>query len=304
MTGGAGFIGSHLSRALLARGDHVIILDSLDSGNMKNIQDIVQNQNLEFFKDSILNETILKSICSRVDGIFHLAALVSVQRSIDDPRLNHQVNIDGVFTVLEAAREKNVRKIVLASSAALYGNSYLPPHKEEFPIVPLSPYAVGKSLSELYSSVYTSLYGINSICLRFFNVYGPNQDPSSPYSGVISKFLDAVHNNKDIVIFGDGEQTRDFVYVLDVVQALLLSMDTEANGVFNIGTGISSSINQLASNIVALSERDIEIIHHEARDGEVRHSCADISKVQKELGYHPDYLLNQGLQETYHWWMT
>ncbi|PWR69738.1 GDP-mannose 4,6-dehydratase [Methanospirillum lacunae] len=302
VTGGAGFIGSHLSRALLARGDSVVIFDSLDSGNLANITDLQKNPHLEFIEDTILNKTRLLSICSHIDGIFHLAALVSVQRSIDDPELNHSINVDGMFNVLESARKEKVPKIVFASSAALYGNAYVPPHKESFPPIPLSPYAVGKNLSEMYSSVYSSLYGIGCVCLRFFNVYGPYQDPSSPYSGVISKFLEAVTQEKNIIIFGDGEQTRDFVYVIDVVQALLLSMDKDVNGVFNVGTGFTSSINQLACNIIQLSNRKVEVIHMEARGGEVRHSCADITQAQEKLGYYPGYSLERGLFETYQWW--
>jgi len=303
VTGGAGFIGSHLSRALLARGDSVIILDSLESGNLENIVDLRANENLEFVEDTILNKTRLLSLSSQVNGIFHLAALVSVQRSIDDPELNHQINVDGMFNVLESARQQGVSKIVLALSAALYGNSYSPPHKESYPTVPLSPYAVGKNLLEMYSSVYTNLYGLECVCLRFFNVYGPNQDPSSPYSGVISKFLDAITKNKSIVIFGDGEQTRDFVYVLDVVQALILSMDREIHGVFNVGTGLTTSINQLAKKIVQLEDPHIgEIIYKETREGEVRHSCADISIAREKLGYIPGYTLECGLLETYQWW--
>jgi len=302
VTGGAGFIGSHLSRALLARGDSVIILDSLESGNLVNIADIRDNQHLEFIQDTILNKDRLMSVCSRLDGIFHLAALVSVQRSIDDPELNHAINVDGMFNVLESARKQDVPKIVLASSAALYGNAYAPPHKESFPPIPLSPYAVGKNLSEMYSSVYSDLYGIGCVCLRFFNVYGPNQDPSSPYSGVISKFLEAITQEKSIVIFGDGEQTRDFVYVLDVVQALLLSMDKEVHGVFNVGTGFKSSINQLAGQIIQMSNRKVDIIHKEAREGEVRDSCADITQGQEKFGYNPGYSLERGLFETYNWW--
>jgi UDP-glucose 4-epimerase len=303
VTGGAGFIGSHLSRALIARGDNVIILDSLESGDIRNIEDIQGNPHLEFVEDTVLNKSRLLSLCSSIDGIFHLAALVSVQRSIDDPQLNHLINVDGMFNVLESARQQNVPKIVLASSAALYGNEYAPPHKETFPTVPLSPYAVGKNLSEMYSTVYSELYDIECVCLRFFNVYGPNQDPSSPYSGVISKFLDAITHGSNIVVFGDGEQTRDFVYVLDVVQALFLSMDEPIHGVLNVGTGISSSINQLARNVINLGDLNVEVVHKEKREGEVRHSCADITKIQKELGYNPVYSLEKGLIETYRWWL-
>ncbi|PKL60799.1 MAG: GDP-mannose 4,6-dehydratase [Methanomicrobiales archaeon HGW-Methanomicrobiales-4] len=254
ITGGAGFIGSHLCRALIARGDRIIILDSLESGHMNNISDLIPDNRVEFIEDTILNESRVLSLCHDVDGIFHLAALVSVQRSIDDPRLNHMVNVDGVFNILDSARRCNVHKIVFASSAALYGNSYSPPHKESFPADPLSPYAVGKYSSEVYSSVYARLYGMETVCLRFFNVYGPNQDPSSPYSGVISKFIESLSHETQLTIFGDGEQTRDFVYVLDVVQALLLSMDKKVHGVFNVGTGVSSSINQLAKNIIRITD--------------------------------------------------
>ena len=302
VTGGAGFIGSHLCRALVACGDHCIILDSLDSGNLANIQDIILTGKVEFVQDSIQNDALVLSLCRGVDGIFHLAALVSVQRSIDDPRLNHQINVDGAFNILEAARIGRIPKVVFASSAALYGNSYAPPHKESFPVDPLSPYAIGKYSSEVYSSVYTRLYGVNTVCLRFFNVYGPNQDPSSPYSGVISKFLDSVVHGDPCTIFGDGEQTRDFVYVLDVVQALTLSMDKNVHGVFNVGTGETTSINELAEGIIRISGKAVKIFHREAREGEVRHSCADISKVRTELGFNPEYALADGLRETFRWW--
>lgn len=303
VTGGAGFIGSHLCRALVSRGDACVILDSLDSGSLTNIQDILKENKVEFIQDSIENEARVISLCNGLDGIFHLAALVSVQRSIDDPRLNHRINVDGMFNILEAARIGKVFKVVLASSAALYGNAYSPPHKESFPVEPLSPYAVGKYSSEVYSDVYSRLYGVDTVCLRFFNVYGPNQDPSSPYSGVISKFLDAaVHGNR-CIIFGDGEQTRDFVYVLDVVQALLLSMDTDVHGVFNIGTGVSSSINQLARLIIGIAGKESDIMYQQAREGEVRHSCADISKAREYIGFDPRYSLEDGLTETYQWWV-
>lgn len=303
ITGGAGFIGSHLCRVLLERGDSIVILDSLDSGKLSNIEDFLERNNVEFVEDSILNEDRILSLCNKIDGIFHLAALVSVQRSIDDPQLNHQVNIDGFFNVLEAARKQKIAKIVLASSAALYGNNCSPPHNEIFPVDPLSPYAVGKYSSEVYSSVYYHLYGVETVCLRFFNVYGPNQDPSSPYSGVISKFFEAIRRGTSITIFGDGEQTRDFVYVLDVVQALLLSMDSECHGIYNVGTGISSSINQLATRIINITKKEIQIIHQEARPGEVRDSYADISKIRVDIGFNPVYSLDIGLLETYHWWM-
>jgi len=303
ITGGAGFIGSHLCRALMKRGDQIVILDSLESGKLSNIDDILHNGRVEFIHDTILNESRVLSACEGVDGIFHLSALVSVQRSIDDPRLNHQVNVDGLFTVLESARLSGVSNIVLASSAALYGNLYAPPHTESLPAVPLSPYAVGKCLSEVYSSVYTQLYGVQTVCLRFFNVYGPNQDPTSPYSGVISKFLDAITHSSNFTIFGDGEQTRDFVYVKDVVQALILSMDSNVSGVYNVGTGISSSINQLARIIMQVAGKEVDIHYKEPREGEVRYSCADISKAKADLGFEPQYSLKDGLNETYGWWL-
>jgi UDP-glucose 4-epimerase len=303
VTGGAGFIGSHLCRALVSRGDQCIIYDSLDSGKRENINDILQTGRAEFIQDSIENEERIHSLCRGIDGIFHLAALVSVQRSIDDPRLNHRINVSGTFNVLEGARIGDVPRVVIASSAALYGNSYVPPHKETFQAEPLSPYAVGKYSAEVYSSVYTRLYGVTTVCLRFFNVYGPNQDPSSPYSGVISRFLDAVVNGDSCTVFGDGEQTRDFVYVLDVVAALVLSMDTDASGVYNVGTGVSSSVNELVQDIIRISGKKVAVVYNKAREGEVRHSCADISKIRLDMGYHPAYSLMEGLKETYSWWV-
>jgi len=302
VTGGAGFIGSHLCRSLANRGDEVVILDSLDSGNPGNIQDLLPYPNVTFVQGSIEDYPLVESLCTDIDGIFHLAALVSVQRSIEDPKLNHRVNVDGTFNIFESARVRSVPKIVLASSAALYGNSYDPPHNESFPADPLSPYAAGKYSGEVYSSVY-SLYGVSTVCLRFFNVYGPNQDPSSPYSGVISRFLDATIKGEACTIFGDGNQTRDFVYVLDVVSALMLSMDSDAKGVFNVGTGNATSIRLLAQEIMKIAGKEGEIRFREAREGEVRHSSADISKITAAMGYHPEYSLIQGLRETHAWWI-
>lgn len=253
----------------------------------------LKSDSIEFVQDSIENESRIISLYKNIEGIFYLAALVSVQRSIDDPRLNHEINVSGTFNILEAARIIKVPKVVIASSAALYRNSYAPPHKESFPVDPLSPYAVGKYSSEVYSSVYSRLYGVSTVCLRFFNIYGPNQDPSSPYSGVISKFLDAVVYGKSCNIFGDGEQTRDFVFVLDVVHVLLLSMDQDVQGVFNVGTGVSSSINVLVRDIIQIAGKDVEIAYLEARKGEVRHSCADISKIHKKMGYNLYYSLGR-----------
>lgn len=174
-------------------------------------------------------------------------------------------------------------------------------HKETFSSVPLSPYAVGKCLTELYAAVYTDLYDVQSVYLWFFNVYGPKQDPFSPYSGVISKFMDVITGNDKFIIFGDGEQTRDFVYVLDVVQALILSMEKSVSGVFNVGTGSSVSINHLAMTIMEVSGKNVGIRYLDAREGEVRHSCADISKIVEELGYKPKYSLQEGISNTYSW---
>jgi len=193
------------------------------------------------------------------------------------------------------------RYLITGGSENMCNISDILNHKETFSSVPLSPYAVGKCLTELYAAVYTDLYGVQSVCLRFFNVYGPKQDPSSPYSGVISKFMDVITGNDEFIIFGDGEQTRDFVYVLDVVQALILSMEKSVSGVFNVGTGSSVSINQLAETIMEISGKNVGIRYLDAREGEVRHSCADISKISEELGYKPKYSLKEGISNTYSW---
>ena len=297
VTGGAGFIGSHLSEALGAAGHEIRILDDLSSGRRENIASLLDQDNVSFFQGSITNPDFLQEHLQGADGIFHQAAFVSVPRSIDDPLLNHAVNITGTLNVLLAARDAGVRKVVFASSAAVYGNLPDLPKGEDSRVDPQSPYAVAKLTGEYYCSLFTSLYGIKTVCLRYFNVYGPRQDPHSDYAAVIPRFIHRVKQGKPPVIYGDGEQTRDFIFVKDVVRMNIRAMESEAEGVFNIANGKETSVNELAHAVLSLSESSLKPHYEKGRQGEVKHSVADISKVIERLGITPEYDLSRGLSE-------
>jgi UDP-glucose 4-epimerase len=238
--------------------------------------------------------------------VFHLAAVASVAPSIADPLTCNGVNVAGVLNVLTAARDAGVRRVVVASSAAVYGSDPAVPTAETAPFAPLSPYAASKAAGELYCRVFAKLYGIETVSLRFFNVYGPRQDPASEYSGVVSRFLERLRVGKPPIVHGDGEQTRDFVFAQDAVNALVLARSTPgvSGQVFNIGSGEPVTINELAETLAGLAARDQVVcpIHHPERPGDVRHSCADITKARQVLGYAPTVELADGLARTLAWW--
>ncbi len=292
ITGGAGFIGSNLAEALAADNE-VIAIDDFSTGKLENLAGI----NVKLIRGSVTDLALLRSAFEDVDCVFHLAAIASVQKSVEDPLKTNEVNIGGTLNALVAARDAGVKKFVFASSAAVYGDSPALPKKEDMVPDPKSPYAITKLAGEHYCRVFQELYGLDTVALRFFNVFGPKQDPSSEYSGVISRFISAVLKGEPPVIYGDGEQTRDFVFVKDVVRACKIAAAGEATGVFNVARGESTSLNQLVMILGKITGRDVRPKYVVARAGDIMHSLADVDK----LGYRPEHTVEGGLRETVEW---
>jgi UDP-glucose 4-epimerase len=294
VTGGAGFIGSHIVEAI--EGSHeVVVIDNFSSGKKANLSGL---KNVHCIEGSICDLFLLKEAFSGADGIFHLAAIASVARSVDDPVATNSTNLTGTLNVLLAARDCGVKKVVFSSSSAIYGDEPTLPKREDLPPVPLSPYAVSKLAGEYYCTVFSELYGLKTVSLRYFNVFGPRQDPLSEYAAVIPKFITRLLHHQSPLIFGDGKQTRDFVYVRDVVQANLLAMESVITGTFNIGSGESIDLNTLARTLAEIMDTDIPPLHEKPRSGDIRDSVSDISAAKKSLGYRTNYSLDKGLAET------
>lgn len=304
VTGGAGFIGSHLVDALVAVGSRVTVLDNLSTGDLQNIKH--HGNKIEFVEGDIRDADILDQVTTECDVVFHQAALVSVTQSVQDPSFSCEVNGLGTVRVLDAARKKGVRRVIMASSSAVYGDDPQMPKTENMPPSPLSPYAVQKLTGEYYAAVFGGLYGLETVCLRYFNVFGPRQDPSSPYSGVISIFMNKAAMAQTPTIYGDGSQSRDFVYVKDIVEANLLAatQPMAAGCVFNVGTGSSIQILNLWQLICELSDIKIDPVFAPPRAGDIHESIADISEIEKKLGYHPQIRLRQGLIDTLAWYRS
>ncbi len=302
VTGGAGFIGSHLTEALVLRGCRVTVLDNLSSGNLENLDGM--KDRLTFIEGDIQDPQIVAEACKGCDTVFHHAAVVSVTKTVDDPVGSARINDLGTLNVLDAARRQGVGRMVLASSSAVYGDDPQLPKIESMPPNPLSPYAVQKRTNEQYARLYHRLYGVDTVCLRYFNVYGPRQDPSSPYSGVISIFMRCAADDSAPIIYGDGRQTRDFVNVLDVVQAnLLAAQNGQAPGrVFNVGTSDSIAIDALWAKISRLAGCRKSPTYGPAREGDIVHSLAGIQKARENLGYGPSITFDRGLEQTYAWY--
>ena len=297
VTGGAGFIGSHLAEELVLRGYYTVVLDNLSSGSSDNIQHLKEKANFHFINGSINNTNMLAEASLGIDFIFHHAALTSVPQSVEDFYSYHMVNLTGTLNVLEAAKRNDVKKVIFASSSSVYGNNPLSPKTEDMPPTPQSPYAVTKLSAEYYCEVYKLVFGLSTICLRYFNVYGPRQNANSPYSAVIPKFINAIEQNKQPVIFGDGTQTRDFVFVKDIVNANILAAESNSTGIYNIGSGQELTLNCLLSSIVKqMNKENIKPIYQKERIGDIKHSLANINKA-KIFGYTPTYSLEQGLME-------
>jgi UDP-glucose 4-epimerase len=301
VTGGAGFIGSHIAEALASRGEEVLIIDDLSSGRKDNIAPLLDRDSVSFVEASILDLDELLESFRGADGVFHEAAFVSVPRSIEHPVHNHDVNVTGTLNVLLASRDSGVKRAVLASSAAVYGNRPELPKREDMAPDPLSPYAAAKLVDEYYARIFSLLYGVETVCLRYFNVYGPRQDPASEYAAVIPRFISRLAGGERPVIFGDGTQTRDFVFVSDVVEANLRAMGSAATGVFNIASGTETKINMLARVLMDLLGVPGAPEYQPAREGEVHRSVADISKARDAFGFTPGYPLERGLKETVDW---
>lgn len=297
VTGGAGFIGSHIADELAVRGYQVVILDDLSTGNKENIASLVNQNNAEFIECSISDLSLLKELFWGVDYVFHLAAIPSVPLSVKNPQASHEANITGTLNVLLAARDTGVKKVIYASSCSVYGDTPILPKKEDMLPNPESPYAATKLAGEYYCKVFHQVYELPTICLRYFNVYGSRQDPNSQYAAVIPRFIQKVLEGESPIIFGNGEQTRDFVFIADVAEANTLAAEGEATGIFNIGGGERVSINQLARLVTGLSGNSVESVHEAPRSGDVKHSLADIAKA-RGFGYEPKYSLDRGLVKT------
>ena len=295
VTGGAGFIGSHIVERLLKDGHEVIVLDDFSTGHRSNLSD---NEALAIVEGDISNPDTVKENMAGIDWVFHKAAVASVPKTVNDPVGSSAVNYQGTLHLLEAARNNNVKRFVFASSAALYGDEPTLPKIETMCPVTLSPYAVDKLASEFACGMYTKLYGLETVCLRYFNVYGPRQDPSSPYSGVISIFTDKLKNKETPTIFGDGEQTRDFVFVSDVVEANMKAATTETGTgqYYNIATGKKITLNQLLETLCEIYNIEFNVNYENVRKGDIKESYAAVEKANTILKWNPSVELSQGLK--------
>jgi nucleoside-diphosphate-sugar epimerase len=301
VTGGAGFIGSHMAEELVRRGERVRVVDSLITGKRQNLAHLPQ---VEFLEGDLADPGVARQAVQGIDYVLHQAAIPSVPRSVEDPVTSNRANIDASLNVLVAARDAKVRRVVYAGSSSAYGDTPTLPKTETMPTAPLSPYALQKLVAEQYCQMFTKLYGLETVTTRYFNVFGPRQDPSSPYSGVISLFISALCENRRPTIYGDGEQTRDFTYVANVVDGVLRACHApQASGeVINVATGGRISLNHLFRTVRDLVDGKVEPIYGPGRAGDVRDSQADIEKARRLLGYAPIVSFEQGLDNTVSWY--
>ncbi|MEZ8220521.1 UDP-glucose 4-epimerase [Candidatus Fervidibacteria bacterium JGI MDM2 JNZ-1-D12] len=307
VTGGAGFIGSHLVDKLVQLGAKVRVLDDFSTGRRENIAHLLERGEIELIEGSLTDLQTVKRAVEGVEFVFHQGAIPSVVRSVEDPLTTHQVNTTGTLLLLLAARDASVRRVVFASSSSVYGDTPTLPKREDMTPNPKSPYALSKLVGEHLCRLFWELYGLETVSLRYFNIFGPRQDPTSQYAAVIPRFITALLRGEPPTIYGDGEQTRDFTFVENCVQANLLAARTEgvAGEVFNVGAGKQTSVNELFRLIRSLIGVDhIEPIYEPPRPGDVRHSLADITKAQKLLGYQPVVSLEEGLKQTISWFRS
>lgn len=304
VTGIAGFIGSSIARALLARGDEVRGIDNYSTGKRGNIAEIMTQ--IDFREADLLDLEAVHKACKGVDYIFHEAAIPSVPKSVLDPLGSNQANVDGTVHVLIAAKEAKVKRVVYAASSSAYGDTPTLPKREDMPPNPISPYAVAKLASEYYMTSFYRCYGLETVCLRYFNIFGPRQDPSSPYSGVLAKFITQMLAGEDPTILGDGLQSRDFTYIDNTVEANLLaaeaSAERAAGKVFNVATGTRVDLNetfQLLKEIIGFKGK---VKYGPERAGDVKHSLADLSRTERALGYKPKVSFEEGLRRTVEWY--
>jgi len=300
VTGGAGFIGSNLAEHL-ARDHDVVIIDNLSSGRWENIEHLIGHPRVTFIEGSVTDLALLTGAFAGADGIFHQGAIASVPRSVEKPLETNAVNVGGTVNVLWAAKECGVPAVVAASTSAIYGDDPVFPKHETMAPTPLSPYAVSKLAGEYYGKVFSDLYGIRTVFLRYFNVFGPRQDPNSEYAAVIPKFITRLLAGKPPIIYGDGEQTRDFIFVADVVRANVQAMEGNASGVFNIAGGRRISLNELAARLSGIAGMHARPLYGPVRPGDVRDSLADISRARDAFGFSPRSTVDEGLRETVAW---
>jgi UDP-glucose 4-epimerase len=302
VTGGAGFIGSHIAEALVHAGHRVRVLDNLYSGRRENLKPV--RADVEFVRGDCADPAVARRAMRRMEAVFHEAAMPSVVRSVQSPLASHHANATATLSVLVAARDAGVRRLVYAGSSSVYGNSPRLPKREDMPTQPLSPYAVGKLTGEHYLRIFAELYGLETLTLRYFNVFGPRQNAGSPYSGVISLFTAALLAGKRPVIYGDGTQSRDFTYVANVVDANLraLAAPKVKGEVMNVATGHRVSLNRLLAVLNRHTGRNLRARHLPPRAGDVKHSLADVTRARQKLGYRPLVDFETGLGETVDWY--
>ena len=302
VTGGAGFIGSHLVEYLQNRGEKVRVLDNFSTGKMENLEPVLER--IDLIKGDVRDRKVCEEAVRGIDFILHQAAVCSVPRSIEDPVATNETNVNGTLNLLIAAKNAKVKRFVCASSSSVYGDSETLPKVETMNPSPGSPYAVTKYAQENYCKVFYEIYGLETVCLRYFNVYGSKQDPHSPYSAVIPSFIRSLLLDESPIIYGDGEQTRDFTYVSDCVQANLKACHTQGigGGVFNIAAGKRISINQLYRELVNLLGKEIEPIYAGPRQGDIRHSLADITMAEAKMRYSPQHDIRAGLEKSVQWY--
>src|SRR5271163_1433747 len=304
VTGGAGFIGSNMVDELVRRGASVTVLDDLSAGKESNLAAV--RDKIDFHCGSITDLETVQKVCAGADYVIHLAARTSVPRSVKDPIESNRVNIDGTLNVLVAARDAKVRRVVYAASSSAYGETPTLPKVESMQPAPISPYGVTKYVGELYAQVFGRVYGLENACVRYFNVFGPRQDPTSQYSGVLSRFMLAILEGQTPVVYGDGEQSRDFTYIANVVDETLRACEAkDASGkVFNGGTGERITLNQVLGQLETITGKKIPAKYEPARNGDIRDSQADISLARTVLGYEPKVQFAEGLQRTWTWYKS
>ncbi len=304
ITGVAGFIGSSIARAVLAQGDELRGIDNFSTGKRENIADIMGQ--IDFREADLLDMDAVHAACRGVDYIFHEAAIPSVPKSVLDPLGSNRANVDGTVHVLVAAKDAKVKRVVYAASSSAYGDTPTLPKHESMPPNPISPYAVAKLASEYYMTSFYRCYGLETVCLRYFNIFGPRQDPGSPYSGVLAKFITQMLNSEEPTIFGDGAQSRDFTYIDNTVEANLLAAKAPAaqaaGQVFNVATGTRVDLNQTFQLLKKIIGFKGEVKYSPERAGDVKHSLADLSRIEKHLGYKPKVSFEEGLRRTVEWY--
>ena len=302
VTGGAGFIGSNTVDELVRRGHSVVVLDDFSSGKEENLAEV--RNKITFIKGSITDIEVVRKAMHEAEYVLHLAAKTSVPRSVKDPIETNKINIDGTLNVLVAAKELKVKRVVFAASSSAYGETPTLPKVETMQPEPISPYGVTKYVGELYGQTFGRCYGLENVALRYFNIFGPRQDPSSPYSGVLAKFCSAFLEDTQPVVFGDGEQTRDFTYVENAVQANLLACEAPSvsGKVFNVGVGGRVSLNEVVRALGKITGKTLETKYEPPRDGDIRDSQADITQARELLGYEPQVSFEEGLSRTYEWY--